>query len=65
MDWVGNRPHGVVLPYQYWSEQRWLSAWRELGLRVDHYQTKLGIYPAPFRPAFEYGLHFLAKLTTA
>ncbi len=23
MDWVGNRPHGVVLPYHYQSRQQW------------------------------------------
>ena len=29
MDWVGNKPHGVVLPYNYWSEARWRQAWQE------------------------------------
>ena len=28
MDWVGNRPHGVRLPYNYWSEARWSAAWK-------------------------------------
>ena len=23
MDWVGNKPHGVVLPYNYWRERQW------------------------------------------
>ncbi|CAN5889672.1 hypothetical protein BH23PLA1_BH23PLA1_25920 [soil metagenome] len=63
MDWVGNRPHGVVLPYNYWPERRWRQAWEELGLRLDHYQTRLGLYPRPFHWAFESGLHFLAKVS--
>src|SRR5512143_1942943 len=25
MDWVGNRPHGVVLPYSYFSPEGWES----------------------------------------
>jgi SAM-dependent methyltransferase len=63
MDWVGNRPHDVVLPYQYWAEDRWRAAWDELGLTVEHYQTELGLYPWPARWLFETGLHFLAKLS--
>jgi 2-polyprenyl-3-methyl-5-hydroxy-6-metoxy-1,4-benzoquinol methylase len=27
MDWVGNAPHGVVLPYNYWSSGQWRSAY--------------------------------------
>lgn len=62
MDWVGNRPHDVVLPYNYWSMARWRRAWSELDLVVDHLQTRLGLYPWPTSWLFESGLHFLAKL---
>ncbi len=62
MDWVGNRPHGVPLPYNYWPEARWRAAWRELGLRVESFETRLGIYPWAARWAFEHGLHFVARL---
>ena len=62
MDWIGNRPHGVPLPYNYWSEARWRAAWKELELRIEHYQTRLDLYPGPARWIFESGLHFLAKL---
>lgn len=62
MDWVGNKPHGVPLPYNYWSEARWAEAWSELGLRVDRYETRLELYPWVARWAFESGLHFVARL---
>jgi SAM-dependent methyltransferase len=62
MDWVGNRPHGVVLPYEYWSRAQWQRAWRELGLEVDGWTTRLGLYPLPFDWIFGRGLHFVARL---
>ena len=31
MDWVGNAPHGVVLPYNYWSERQWDDAFETAG----------------------------------
>lgn len=65
MDWVGNRPHGIVLPYNYWSERQWRSAWAEAGLSPVRYLTRLGLYPAPVRPLFETGLHFLVRLERA
>ena len=65
MDWVGNRPHGIVLPYNYWSERQWRAAWAELGLAPVQYSTRLGLYPAVVRPLFETGLHFLVRLEPA
>lgn len=65
MDWVGNRPHGVVLPYNYWSERQWRYAWSRLGLEPAAYLIDLGLYPAPFRPLFQNGLHFLVRLVPA
>lgn len=63
MDWVGNRPHGVRLPYNYWPERRWRETWAELGLDVESYRTQIGIYPWPADLVFGAGLHFVAKLT--
>jgi SAM-dependent methyltransferase len=62
MDWVGNRSHGVPLPYNYWPEERWSTAWKDLGLRVDTYRTRLDLYPWPARWLFESGLQFVARL---
>jgi SAM-dependent methyltransferase len=62
MDWVSNRPYSVALPNNYWPRERWRQAWKDLGLEVAAYRTDLGLYPRPFRPIFENGLHFLARL---
>jgi SAM-dependent methyltransferase len=62
MDWISNAPYGVHLPGNYWTEERWISSWAALGLRVVDYQTNLGLYPRLAQPWFEMGLHFLARL---
>jgi hypothetical protein len=35
MDWVGNAPHGVVLPYNYASRAEWRSWYAEAGLEIE------------------------------
>jgi SAM-dependent methyltransferase len=65
MDWVGNRAHGVPLPYNYWSEERWRAAWQEHELTVEAFRTRLGLYPWPADWLFESGLHFVARLRPA
>ena len=62
MDWVGNAPHGVVLPYNYWTGERWQSAFDHLGLKVERRITKLGLYPFPASAVFERQLHFIASI---
>jgi SAM-dependent methyltransferase len=62
MDWVGNRPHGVVLPYNYLSAAEWDQCWALLGSSPDVYLTRLGLYPWFVRPFFEYGLHFMCRI---
>lgn len=62
MDWVGNRQHGVVLPYNFWSTRQWEEAWRKLAVRPDIWNTQIGLYPKPFKRLFENGLHFLARI---
>jgi SAM-dependent methyltransferase len=62
MDWVANAPHGVVLPYNYWSSGQWRSAFGVLGLKMSEYRGQLGLYPFPGNWVFERSLHFIAKL---
>ena len=62
MDRVGNRRHGVVLPYNYWPHDRWRIAFNELGLSVVAWTTRLGLYPPPGKWIFERSLHFIARL---
>lgn len=63
MDWVGNARHGVVLPYNYWPEARWREAFGDLGLAVDEWKPRLGLYPWPFSMMFDRRLHFVARLS--
>lgn len=62
MDRVGNARHGVVLPYNYWSEQRWIEAFGRLGLTVRTWERDLGLYPWWANWAFGRSLHFVARL---
>jgi SAM-dependent methyltransferase len=62
MDWVGNRRHGVELPYNYWTRERWLDEFARLGLEIVVWNGRLGLYPPPTSWIFERDLHFVARL---
>lgn len=62
MDWVGNSRFGVALPYNYWTEQQWRAAWREVGLQPERVLAKLGLYPQPADWIFGAKLHFISLL---
>lgn len=62
MDWVGNRPHGVVLPYAYFSRESWERAVATAGLREERRESLPALYPFPFSALFGRDLHFVARL---
>jgi SAM-dependent methyltransferase len=62
MDWVGNRPHGVVLPYAYFSPGSWERAVAAADLREERRDAVPGLYPFPFSALFGRGLHFVSRL---
>jgi SAM-dependent methyltransferase len=62
MDAVGNRRHGVALPYTYWSSGQWQRAFDEVGLEPDVEIRRLHLYPFPASLLFDRGLHFVARL---
>ena len=62
MDWVGNSRHGVRLPFSYWSEAEWRSAWDQCGIRPVSILRHLHLYPFPLSLIFETDLHFIAML---
>ncbi len=62
MDWVGNSPHGVTLPYNYWREQRWRETFERVGATPSAWLDRLGLYRAPAGWFFDRSLHFLARL---
>ena len=57
MDWVGNRAHGVVLPYNYLSETEWQTAFSQTGLIINKQAPRLGLYPQPAEIFFGSSLH--------
>jgi SAM-dependent methyltransferase len=62
MDWVGNRPHGVILPYNYQSRTQWNQYFSQVGLSIKDWNDRIPIYPFPFSMAFGRRLHFIALL---
>jgi SAM-dependent methyltransferase len=62
MDWVGNRGHDVVLPYNYLSRSKWGQIFNSAGLQIDSWHDKLGLYPHPASFLFDRKLHFVARL---
>lgn len=62
MDWVGNRPHGVRLPYNYQNQEAWKRQFASCGLREAAWIGKIPLYSTPFSVVFGRGLHFIALL---
>lgn len=62
MDWVGNAPHGVRLPYNYWTEVEWRAAWDRAGVRPSSMIRQLHLYAFPLSVICDAELHFLATL---
>jgi SAM-dependent methyltransferase len=62
MDWIGNRPHGVLLTYNYQSRQQWAEHFSKCGLGQASWTTQVPLYPAPFSLLLGRGLHFVSLL---
>src|SRR5229473_3140241 len=62
MDWVGNRPHGVVLTYNYQSRKEWAEHFSERGLQEVSWTTQVLLYPPPFSLVVGRRLHFVSLL---
>jgi ubiquinone/menaquinone biosynthesis C-methylase UbiE len=62
MDAVGNRRHGVALPYHYFSSAEWSRLFGDVELTPEVEMRKLGLYPWPASVLFDRGLHFVARL---
>src|SRR6266567_283048 len=62
MDWLGNRPHGVVLTYNYQSRTEWAKYFSSCGLAETTWTTRVPIYPAPVSFFAGRGLHFVSLL---
>jgi SAM-dependent methyltransferase len=63
MDEIGNRRHGVALPFNYLSRTEWDALFDRCGLAVETSDPLRTLYPFPARLFFGRGLHFFARLT--
>lgn len=62
MDWVGNRGHDVVLPYNYLNRAEWDAAFARAGGEIAAWDADLQLYPVPLNWWFDRRLHFVALL---
>jgi SAM-dependent methyltransferase len=62
MDWVGNRPHGVVLSYKYWGRSQWNRFFATAGMTLRDWNDQIPLYPFPFSALFGRRLHFVALM---
>jgi SAM-dependent methyltransferase len=62
MDWVGNRPHGVVLPFTYFDSRGWETTCSEAGLVETARTTVPDLYSFPLSAFFGRDLHFVSRL---
>jgi SAM-dependent methyltransferase len=65
MDRVGNRRHGVALPFNYLGAEQWDEAFHALGLTVEHWTSRLGLYWWPASLVFDGTLQFVARLAVS
>ncbi len=65
MDRVGNARHGVALPYNYWRQGQWRDAFAALGLTIEEWRERLGLYPPVASLLFDRSLHVIARLRPA
>jgi SAM-dependent methyltransferase len=63
MDWIGNAPHGVLLPYNYASQKKWDFWFDNANLSKQILDTSIPLYPPPLNWIFGRNLHFIAYLT--
>src|SRR5258708_11270148 len=62
MDWVGNRPHGVVLAYNYQGRREWKEHFSKCGLADTNLTTRPQLYPPPLTLLAGRGFHFVSLL---
>jgi SAM-dependent methyltransferase len=62
MDWVGNKGHGVRLPYNYLRRKEWSAIFSDAGIAPISWRESLSLYPFPANLLFDRSLHFIATL---
>jgi SAM-dependent methyltransferase len=65
MDFIGNAPHGVVLPYNYLTDEEWSRAFQACGLNRREERRQLRMYPMVVDWIFGRSLHFISSFDVA
>lgn len=64
LDWVGNRPYKVQLPYNFFSRQQWQRMLQAVRLReIDRTEKVPGMYPAFFQKILGERIQFISALS--
>lgn len=63
LDWIGNAPHGVSIPANYWTEKQWRNTLSCLNLQVSHWSNDIPLFPSWISWLFGRSLHFIAVLS--
>lgn len=63
LDWVGNAPHGVRLPYNYFTRAEWASYMTSCGCReLKRMDSVPNMYPPLFQQIIGQRIQFVAQL---
>jgi hypothetical protein len=65
MDVVGNRRHGVALPFNYLNADEWKKAYSACNLTAAKTEKLRDLYPFPANLVFGRRLNFMSLLQTA
>ena len=65
MDFIGNAPHGVALPYNYYTEEQWTQTLGACGLVEREVRERLGLYARWADAVFGRRLHFVGAFDIA
>jgi ubiquinone/menaquinone biosynthesis C-methylase UbiE len=63
MDWVGNKPHNVVLTYNYQTKKQWLDILDTLQGNIHIISDDIRLYNPPLNVFFSRGLHILIEVS--
>ena len=62
MDWVGNKPYGVGLPFNYQKKSQWLNIFKSQGLKVLKFNEHIPVHFVNFDKIFHNKFHFVTLL---
>lgn len=65
MDWVGNKPYGVRLVYNYQKREEWKKLFQNNKLKIIIWKDELPLYSTPFKYIFGRKMHFMVLLKKA